>query len=106
MSWPPLPTSPPSMGCAGAQPQKWECRQLGSLESLPTTPSPHPQMLLGYANATQRGLEFMDFLEDELTYKTLFVPVNKGFVDNMVTAGPWAVCSSAVGPTQQVLLCS
>jgi stabilin-1 len=63
-------------------------------------------MLLGYANATQRGLEFMDFLEDELTYKTLFVPVNKGFVDNMVTAGPWAVCSSAVGPTQQVLLCS
>lgn len=56
-------------------------------------------MLLGYANATQRGLEFMDFLEDELTYKTLFVPVNEGFVDNMVTAGAWAVCSSAVGPT-------
>lgn len=45
-------------------------------------------MLLGYANATQRGLEFMDFLEDELTYKTLFVPVNKGFVDNMTLSGP------------------
>lgn len=50
-------------------------------------------MLLGYANATQRGLDFMDFLDDELTYKTLFVPVNEGFMDNMVTRGAWAVCS-------------
>lgn len=43
-------------------------------------------MLLGYANATPRGLDFLDFLDDELTYKTLFVPVNEGFVDNMVTS--------------------
>lgn len=55
--------------------------------------SHHPQMLLSYANATPRGLEFLDFLDDERTYKTLFVPVNEGFVDNMVTgsvgrAGP------------------
>lgn len=62
-------------------------------ESLPIASSPHPQMLLGYANATQRGLDFMDFLDDELTYKTLFVPVNEGFMDNMVTRGAWAVCS-------------
>lgn len=47
--------------------------------------APHPQMLLGYANATPRGLDFLDFLDDELTYKTLFVPVNEGFLDNMVT---------------------
>uniref|UniRef100_A0A8C8YVP0 Stabilin-1 n=1 Tax=Prolemur simus TaxID=1328070 RepID=A0A8C8YVP0_PROSS len=45
-------------------------------------------MLLGYANATQRGLDFLDFLDDELTYKTLFVPVNEGFLDNMTLSGP------------------
>ncbi|XP_012575895.1 PREDICTED: stabilin-1 [Condylura cristata] len=45
-------------------------------------------MLLGYANATSRGLDFLDFLNDELTYKTLFVPVNEGFVDNMTLSGP------------------
>lgn len=45
-------------------------------------------MLLGYANATPRGLDFLDFLDDELTYKTLFVPVNEGFVDNMTLGGP------------------
>ncbi|KAM9680709.1 stabilin-1 isoform 1-T1 [Dama dama] len=45
-------------------------------------------MLLGYANATPRGLEFLDFLDDEHTYKTLFVPVNEGFVDNMTLSGP------------------
>ncbi|KAF4023976.1 hypothetical protein G4228_016080 [Cervus hanglu yarkandensis] len=50
-------------------------------------------MLLGYANATPRGLEFLDFLDDEHTYKTLFVPVNEGFVDNMV---PGAVVVSRV----------
>lgn len=55
--------------------------------SLLTALSPHPQMLLDYANATPRGLDFLDFLDDELTYKTLFVPVNEGFVDNMVTSG-------------------
>ncbi|KAJ1069254.1 hypothetical protein K5549_000565 [Capra hircus] len=45
-------------------------------------------MLLGYANATPRGLDFLDFLDDERTYKTLFVPVNEGFVDNMTLSGP------------------
>lgn len=45
-------------------------------------------MLLGYANATSQGLDFLDFLNDELTYKTLFVPVNEGFVDNMTLSGP------------------
>ncbi|KAI4563713.1 hypothetical protein MJG53_016287 [Ovis ammon polii x Ovis aries] len=45
-------------------------------------------MLLSYANATPRGLEFLDFLDDERTYKTLFVPVNEGFVDNMTLSGP------------------
>ncbi|XP_054564129.1 stabilin-1 [Eptesicus fuscus] len=45
-------------------------------------------MLLDYANATPRGLAFLDFLDDELTYKTLFVPVNEGFVDNMTLSGP------------------
>ena len=51
-------------------------------------------MLLGYANATPRGLEFLDFLDDEHTYKTLFVPVNEGFVDNMVT---WSVGRAGPG---------
>ncbi|XP_054935421.1 stabilin-1 isoform X1 [Physeter macrocephalus] len=45
-------------------------------------------MLLGYANATPRGLDFLDFLDDELTYKTLFVPVNEGFMDNLTLSGP------------------
>ncbi|XP_008053155.1 stabilin-1 [Carlito syrichta] len=45
-------------------------------------------MLLDYANTTQRGLNFLDFLDDELTYKTLFVPVNEAFVDNMTLSGP------------------
>lgn len=45
-------------------------------------------MLLAYANATQQGLEFLDFLDNELTYKTLFVPVNEGFTDNMTLSGP------------------
>ncbi|XP_033612788.1 stabilin-1 isoform X1 [Fukomys damarensis] len=45
-------------------------------------------MLLGYANATKQGLDFLDFLDDELTYKTLFVPVNEAFVDNTTLSGP------------------
>lgn len=44
-------------------------------------------MLLSYANATPQGLAFLDFLDDELTYKTLFVPVNNGFADNMTLSG-------------------
>ncbi|XP_060060520.1 stabilin-1 isoform X2 [Erinaceus europaeus] len=46
------------------------------------------EMLLGYANATQRGLDFLYFLDDELSYKTLFVPINEGFVGNMTLSGP------------------
>lgn len=86
MYWPPLPTSPPSMGYPGAR----GVVRRGSLWREPThnPVSHHLQMLLGYANATPRGLEFLDFLDDEHTYKTLFVPVNEGFVDNMVT---WSV---------------
>uniref|UniRef100_A0A4X2LLZ9 Stabilin 1 n=1 Tax=Vombatus ursinus TaxID=29139 RepID=A0A4X2LLZ9_VOMUR len=40
-------------------------------------------LLLDYANTTQHGLEFLGFLSDELTFKTLFVPVNSGFEDNV-----------------------
>lgn len=62
--------------------------QLGSLGRGPVHSPVFPpsQMLLGYANATPRGLDFLDFLDNELTYKTLFVPVNEGFVDNMVSS--------------------
>ncbi|XP_004715325.1 stabilin-1 [Echinops telfairi] len=45
-------------------------------------------MILDYANATQRGLDFLGFLSDESTLKTLFVPVNEGFPDNMTLSGP------------------
>ncbi|XP_008850006.1 stabilin-1 [Nannospalax galili] len=60
------------------------------LDVLAATPnfSTFYGMLLGYANTTQSGLDFLDFLDDELTYKTLFVPVNEGFVDNMTLSGP------------------
>ena len=72
-------------GVCGGHP--WGRGVLGSPRREPAHSSVFPpcQMLLGYANATQRGLDFLDFLDDELTYKTLFVPVNEGFVDNMVT---------------------
>ncbi|XP_054832207.1 stabilin-1 isoform X2 [Eublepharis macularius] len=39
-------------------------------------------MLLDYANTTQEGLEFLDLLSDDTTYKTLFAPLNSGFRDN------------------------
>lgn len=107
MYWPPLPTSPPSMGYPGAR----GVVRRGSLWREPThnPVSHHLQMLLGYANATPRGLEFLDFLDDEHTYKTLFVPVNEGFVDNMVTrsvgrAGPgsafcgWSTTTAVLCP--------
>lgn len=42
------------------------------------------QMLLDYANNTQEGLEFLNLLSDDTTYKTLFVPLNTGFSDNTV----------------------
>uniref|UniRef100_A0A7N4PTT9 Stabilin 1 n=1 Tax=Sarcophilus harrisii TaxID=9305 RepID=A0A7N4PTT9_SARHA len=40
-------------------------------------------LLLDYANTSQPGLEFLGFLSDELTSKTLFVPLNSGFGDNV-----------------------
>uniref|UniRef100_F6RL05 Stabilin 1 n=1 Tax=Monodelphis domestica TaxID=13616 RepID=F6RL05_MONDO len=40
-------------------------------------------LLLDYANTTQHGLEFLGFLSDELTSKTLFVPINSGFGNNL-----------------------
>ncbi|XP_074054250.1 stabilin-1 isoform X2 [Macrotis lagotis] len=40
-------------------------------------------LLLDYANTTQQGLEFLGFLSDEMTFKTLFVPINSGFGDNV-----------------------
>ncbi|KAH0630043.1 hypothetical protein JD844_012626 [Phrynosoma platyrhinos] len=39
-------------------------------------------MLLDYANSTQDGADFLDFLSTDTTYKTLFVPMNSGFRDN------------------------
>ncbi|XP_005348787.1 stabilin-1 [Microtus ochrogaster] len=59
------------------------------LEVLATTAnfSTFYGMLLDYANATERGLGFLDFLDDERSFKTLFVPVNEGFVDNMTLSG-------------------
>ncbi|XP_061473966.1 stabilin-1 [Rhineura floridana] len=39
-------------------------------------------MVLDYANATQEGWEFLDFLSTDTTSKTLFVPLNSGFGDN------------------------
>ncbi|XP_066469618.1 stabilin-1 [Tiliqua scincoides] len=39
-------------------------------------------MVLDYANATQEGLEFLNFLSTDTTYKTLFAPLNSGFADN------------------------
>ncbi|XP_053156108.1 stabilin-1 [Hemicordylus capensis] len=39
-------------------------------------------MVLDYANATQEGWEFLDFLSSDTIYKTLFVPLNSGFGHN------------------------
>ncbi|XP_053233528.1 stabilin-1 isoform X1 [Podarcis raffonei] len=39
-------------------------------------------MVLDYANATQEGWEFFNFLSTDMTYKTLFVPLNSGFQKN------------------------
>lgn len=70
------------MGCVGQGLGGWGPRG-GSLPQPERLPS---QMLLAYANATQRGLDFLSFLQEERPYKTLFVPVNEGFVDNMVSS--------------------
>nr|XP_023955738.1 stabilin-1 isoform X4 [Chrysemys picta bellii] len=40
-------------------------------------------ILLDYTNATQDGLEFLNFLSNDTAYKTLFVPLNSGFGVNM-----------------------
>ncbi|XP_044307442.1 stabilin-1 [Varanus komodoensis] len=39
-------------------------------------------MILDYANATQEGLDFFNFLSRDTSYKTLFAPLNSGFGDN------------------------
>ncbi|XP_015276350.1 PREDICTED: stabilin-1 [Gekko japonicus] len=44
--------------------------------------SAYYSMLLEYGNTTQEGLEFLNLLSDDTTYKTLFVPLNSGFSDN------------------------
>uniref|UniRef100_A0A8D2LJL2 Stabilin 1 n=1 Tax=Varanus komodoensis TaxID=61221 RepID=A0A8D2LJL2_VARKO len=41
-------------------------------------------MILDYANATQEGLDFFNFLSRDTSYKTLFAPLNSGFGDNTV----------------------
>ncbi|XP_059572069.1 stabilin-1 isoform X2 [Alligator mississippiensis] len=40
-------------------------------------------MLLDFANITQDGLDFLNFLSNDTTYKTVFIPLNSGFGDNM-----------------------
>ncbi|XP_069499284.1 stabilin-1 [Ambystoma mexicanum] len=39
-------------------------------------------MLLGYANASEKGQDFLDFLTNETSYKTIFVPLDSGFEEN------------------------
>uniref|UniRef100_UPI00398F7B5D stabilin-1 isoform X1 n=2 Tax=Pristiophorus japonicus TaxID=55135 RepID=UPI00398F7B5D len=38
--------------------------------------------LLDYANATGEGMEFLEFLSDETTTATLFIPLDSGFGEN------------------------
>ncbi|XP_030061356.1 stabilin-1 isoform X1 [Microcaecilia unicolor] len=40
-------------------------------------------LLLDYANATEQGDEFLDFLSNETSYKTFFVPLDSGFKENV-----------------------
>ncbi|XP_029455316.1 stabilin-1 [Rhinatrema bivittatum] len=40
-------------------------------------------MLLDYANTTEQGNEFFNFLSSETSYKILFVPVDSGFEENV-----------------------
>ncbi|XP_026539328.1 stabilin-1 [Notechis scutatus] len=39
-------------------------------------------IILHFANATQEGVDFLNFLSEDIAYKTLFVPLNSGFGDN------------------------
>ncbi|KAM6468194.1 stabilin-1 isoform 1-T1 [Liasis olivaceus] len=39
-------------------------------------------IILDCANTTQEGEDFLNFLSADVTYKTLFVPLNSGFGDN------------------------
>uniref|UniRef100_A0A670YC37 Stabilin 1 n=1 Tax=Pseudonaja textilis TaxID=8673 RepID=A0A670YC37_PSETE len=41
-------------------------------------------IILDFANTTQEGVDFLNFLSEDLAYKTLFVPLNSGFGDNTV----------------------
>ncbi|XP_060621848.2 stabilin-1 [Anolis sagrei] len=40
-------------------------------------------LVLDHANSTQDGADFFDFLSRDTTYKTLFVPLNSGFKENI-----------------------
>ncbi|XP_010189258.1 PREDICTED: stabilin-1-like, partial [Mesitornis unicolor] len=44
-------------------------------------------MLLDFANGTEEGLDFFNYLSDDSTPKTLFVPLNSGFADNETLTG-------------------
>lgn len=64
----------------------------GSSTELPAAPDSHLfQMLLGFANDTEEGLDFFFYLSDASAPKTLFVPLNSGFADNEVSSS----CSRA-----------
>ncbi|KAG8128276.1 hypothetical protein E2320_015139 [Naja naja] len=39
-------------------------------------------IILDCANTTQEGVDFLNFLSEDIAYKTLFVPLNSGFGDN------------------------
>lgn len=54
--------------------------------SLNTNFTAFYSMLLDYANTTE-GMEFLDFLSNETTFETLFVPVDSGFVENETLTG-------------------
>ncbi|XP_070594767.1 stabilin-1 isoform X2 [Erythrolamprus reginae] len=39
-------------------------------------------IILDFANTTQEGVDFLNFLSEDIAYKTLFVPLNSGFGHN------------------------
>uniref|UniRef100_A0A8C3P8H3 Stabilin 1 n=1 Tax=Chrysemys picta bellii TaxID=8478 RepID=A0A8C3P8H3_CHRPI len=59
-------------------------------------------ILLDYTNATQDGLEFLNFLSNDTAYKTLFVPLNSGFGVNMVRQLERIRDSLITGHTQSI----
>uniref|UniRef100_A0A8D0G9K1 Stabilin-2 n=1 Tax=Sphenodon punctatus TaxID=8508 RepID=A0A8D0G9K1_SPHPU len=59
-------------------------------------------LLLDHANATQDGLDFLNFLSRDPSYKTLFVPLNSGFGVN--TTLTWADVKLHVSTSDVLLL--